>query len=118
MKHTKDQINKIAKQVLDDIGWTYDKQTSPRSWFESVEDQANQVSSQKNHPKWDEYVAILFPLWTSSFDFPPEDGWEGRNTIFLNIRDEDGEPYEISHKQARFKIIKNDKGKYEKAPIK
>ena len=116
MKHKEEAINKMAKQVMEDIGWTYNENTSPHSWFKSVDEQIEDMPSVKKHPRFEEYKAILFPKWTSAFDFPLEDEWEGRNVMFLEISDETGEPYKISHKQVRLKIIKNEQGKYEKGP--
>ncbi len=34
--------------------------------------------------------------------------------MWVKIKDETGEPYEIGHRQWKGKIIKNSKGKYEK----
>jgi hypothetical protein len=50
-------------------------------------------------------------FWTVGFDFEREAEIENNN-MFLDIWDETGEPFEISHKQARFKILKTDEGKY------
>jgi len=51
------------------------------------------------------------PYWVVFFDFEPEAEIDN-NMMMLEIDDETGEPYEIRHKQARFKILKNDEGGY------
>ncbi|WP_447636835.1 hypothetical protein [Flavobacterium microcysteis] len=56
------------------------------------------------------YKIVAF--WITSFGFPEEEGWNGTNMMFILTRDDNGEPYQISHKQAKFKILKNKDGKY------
>jgi hypothetical protein len=46
------------------------------------------------------------------FDYPEDDGWQGRNIMRVLIKDETGEPYEIGHRQWKGKVIKQDNGKY------
>lgn len=118
MKHTKEQIIETAKKVMADIEWPYDKKKGVRPVFESIESQIEHVSSVKEHPRFEEYINTFFEYWDVFLDFPEEEGWEGRNTYIIKIKDEDREPYMIRHKQAKFKLIKNGEGKYQKTPFK
>jgi hypothetical protein len=99
---------------MEDIEWSYDKQKGSSPLLYNIESQIEQVSSQIKHPKFEEYVKTLFTYWDVIFHFPDDDGWDGRNLMWVLIKDETGEPYEVGHRQWKGKIIKNANGKYEK----
>ena len=117
MKQNKQQIIEIAKQVMADIEWPYDHKRKIGAVFYSIKTQIDEVSSQKNHPRFQEYVDKLFEYWNVMLDFPEEEGWQGRNMYYIEIRDEDGEPFLIGHKQAKLRVVKNTEGKYEMLEI-
>ena len=117
MIQTEEKVIETAKQVMADLEWPYDQKEEISAVFESIESQIDLVSSQKNHPRFQEYVDKLFEFWSVFFDFPKEEGWEGRNIYIIKIRDEDGEPYQVGHKQAKLRVVKNADGKYEKLRI-
>ena len=114
MRHTKNEIELIAIKVMEDIDWTYDKINSPRALEFSIQEQIEQVDSQKNHPRFEEYVANLFPFWNVLFDFLEDDNWQGRNVMWVKVNDDTGEPYEVGHRQWKGKIVKDDMGIYQK----
>lgn len=82
MKHTEEQITKLAKKIIEDVGWTYEE-GSFVSVFENREEQIEQMSSQKDHPRFQEYIETLFPYWSVTLDFPEAEGWKGRNVMFV-----------------------------------
>lgn len=99
MKHTEKEIKDIAQLVMKDIDWPYDTIKGIRALEYTVQEQIEEMSSQKKHPRFSEYVATLFPFWTVMLDFPEDDGWGERNVMFIRIKDETGEPYEVGHRQ-------------------
>lgn len=113
MIHTESEIKAIAIKVLNDVKWIYNVSNSPRPIFKSIDNQIEDVSTQKKHPRFSEYVAKLFEYWDVIFDFPEDDNWRGRNIMWVLVKDETGEPYEIGHRQYKGKVIKNSQGKYE-----
>jgi hypothetical protein len=117
MKHSEIQIIEKAKKVLQDVGWTYEEAVPPAAIEYDIERQVAEVGSQKKHPRFQEYVNTLFPYWSVLFEFPKEDEWGERNTMWVRIKDDTGEPYEIGHRQAKFGIVKKGGGKYAKAAI-
>lgn len=114
MKLTEKQAKEIAIKVLNDIEWTFDTKKGARPLFYSIDEQIEEVKSQKNHPRFQEYVDNLFIYWCVMFDFPEDDGWEGRNVMRVLIKDDTGEPYEVGHRQWKGKVKKDSKGKYYK----
>jgi hypothetical protein len=113
MIHTENEIEIIAIKILRDVKWTYNESNSPRAIFKSIDYQIEEVSTQKKHPRFNEYVAMLFEYWLVFFDFPEDDNWKGRNIMTVKIKDKTGEPYEIGHRQYKGKVVKNAQGKYE-----
>jgi len=118
MKLSEEKVIRIAKLVMKDIDWTYETKREPTPLEHSVERQIEEVSSQKNHPRYNDYIATLSSYWAVIFQFPDDEGWNGRNVMWVLIKDETGEPYELGHKQAKFKIFKNKDGKYYTEPLK
>lgn len=112
MKHTEEQINKLAKKIIEDVEWTYEE-GSFASTFHDLEEQVERMSSQKDHPRFQEYIETLFPYWSVTLDFLEAEGWKGRNIMFVYINDETGEPYKIGHRQFIGGLQKNSNGKYE-----
>lgn len=112
MKYAEEQINKLVKKVLEDVEWTY-QEGSFAPVFISKEEQIERMNSQKDHPRFQEYVESLFPYWSVTLDFPEDDNWKGRNIMFIDINDETGEPYKIGHRQFIGGLIKNSNEKYE-----
>jgi hypothetical protein len=112
MKLTEEQVKEIATKVLTDIEWTFNRETGAVPIEKSIEKQIEEVSTQKKHPRFEEYVASLTPFWVVLFDFPEDDGWDGRNMMFVKIKDETGEPYEVGHRQWKGKVLKDSNGKY------
>ena len=114
MKLLEKEIKEIAIKVLNDIEWPFDEKFGALPIEYTIEMQIEEVKSQKNHPRFQEYVDRLFPYWSVRFDFPEDDGWEGRNVMRVLIKDETGEPYEVGHRQWKGKVKKDSKGKYYK----
>lgn len=114
MKQTEAQIIKIAEKVMEDIGWPYDSKRGIIPISFTIETQIEEMSSQKNHPRFQEYVDKLFPYWKAMLDFPEEEGWHDRNVMIISIKDEDGIAYEIRHRQSKLQLLKDAKGKYYK----
>lgn len=112
MKQTEDEVIKISEKVIKDLNWTYEE-GSIIAIFNSIEMQTEQVSTQKEHPKYQEFIELLSPYWSVTLDFPEDDNWKGRNVMFIKIKDETGEAYEVGHRQSKSNIIKNSNGKYE-----
>ena len=73
MKHTEEQIKKIAIKVLNDLEWPFDESKGVRPIERTIADQIEEVKSQKKHPRFNDYVATLFPFWDVIFDFPEDD---------------------------------------------
>ncbi|NMH28450.1 hypothetical protein [Flavobacterium silvaticum] len=71
---------------MNDIGWTYDEKSPIEPIEQTIEHQIEEMASQKNHKRFDEYVASLFPYWVIGLDFPEDDGWNGRNVNILLAR--------------------------------
>lgn len=112
MERKKEEIKRIAIKVLSDIDWPFDEKKGARPHEYSVENQIEEVSTQKSNPRFQEYVDKLFPYWDVLFDYPEDDGWQGRNMMWVLIKDETGEPYEIGHRQWKGKVLKDSSGKY------
>lgn len=106
---SKEEIIKTAQKVMADISWTFDKDSPPVAIYTSKEEIQEKW---KDFKGFEEIKDRIRSEWMVCFEFPVEDKWEGRNTIFLKIYDDTGEPFEIFHKQAKFKITKNHKGVY------
>lgn len=106
---TEAKIIETAKKVMADIDWAYDKSEPLVAVFTSIEEQFKRF---QNFKGFEENKHKIYAYWTVSLQFPKEERWEGRNTYFILIKYEDGEPYEISHRQAKFKLIKDEDGKY------
>ncbi|MCB0514951.1 MAG: hypothetical protein R2798_02160 [Chitinophagales bacterium] len=113
MKLTEVEVIAIAQKVIEDIEWLYDEEKGIRPIAYDIEAQIERVSTQKNHPRFAEYVALLKPYWSAIMDFPKDDGWEGRNMIWVRIYDDIGEPYEVGHRQFSSPLRLNEEGKYE-----
>lgn len=113
MKYTLEQIKDIAMQIMKDIAWPYDESKGIRPFECNLEQQIKDIDSQKNHPRFDDYITLLFPYWDVHIDFPADDGWGDRNMMWILIKDETGEPYEIGHRQWKGRIVKNTDGKYQ-----
>ena len=109
MKHTEEQINKLAKKVIDDVKWTYEE-GSFASIFHDLEEQYEKY---KKFDGFEENKHKIFPYWLVTLDFPEAEDWKGRNIMLVYINDETGEPYEIGHRQFRVGLQKNSNGKYE-----
>ncbi|WP_447636836.1 hypothetical protein [Flavobacterium microcysteis] len=112
MKLSEEKVIQIAKQVMKDIDWSYETKEEPVPVDYSIERQIETVRSQKNHPRYNDYIATFFPYWKVFFEFPDDEGWNGRNMMCVSIKDDTGEPYELGHKQAKFKILKKDNRYY------
>lgn len=112
MKRTKEEIVEIAVGAMNDIGWTYDESREISPFFTSIDEQMDRADSAKDHPKYEEYIATLKDYWTVGFDFPLESGI-AHNTMFLDLDDDTGKAYYLRHKQAGFKLQKNEKGEYD-----
>ena len=110
MIQTKEQIIEIAKQVMADVEWPYDQKKGVVAIFVSLEEQYERW---KNMEGFEENKHKIYAYWDVFLDFPEEEGWQGRNMYYIEIRDEDGEPYLIGHKQAKLRVVKNTDGKYE-----
>ena len=112
MKHTEQEIIELAKQTMAYIGWTYDKEEPLNAIFEDKQkeiDDARQFI--KDDAKRCQYIETLRNYWVVGFSFEPEAELE-LNKMFLEIDDDTGEPYQISHKQAVLSIVKDAKGAY------
>lgn len=109
MKHTEIQIKEIAKRVMKDIDWPYDEKKGIRPAYESKEEIIERL---KNLKIFEEIKPKIISYWSVGLDFPEDDGWGERNKMFIEIADETGVPYEISHKQYRGKLKQDTNGKY------
>jgi hypothetical protein len=111
MKMTEKEVAKIAIQVLNDIKWPYDAKKGVRPLETTLEEQYEKY---KNFEGFEENKHKVFPYWSVLFDFPEDDGWDGRNVMSVKVKDETGEPYEVGHRQWKGKVIKDENGKYHK----
>lgn len=111
MKHAAQEIILIAKQVMKDIDWGYDKNKEIEPLYKSKENQIKEYKDYKDHPNYEKITSEIKSFWTVGFDFEPEAEIE-YNSMFLEIDDNTGEPYCIMHKQASLKISKDSNGKY------
>lgn len=108
MKHTEEQIIAIAENIMQQIDFSYNTKVKIHAGFRSVEEQFKPFEGLKHA---EEYKLTLKPIWTVFFKF--EEEYEiRRDSIFLDIDDESGEPIELSHAQATFIISKDENGKY------
>jgi hypothetical protein len=110
MKHTEEEIIEIAKRVLKEIDWDYDPQKRIGAVAHPLEEYLEDF---KNVKIFEEVKHLIRADWAVSFRFEKEmDLPERMNTFFLRIDDETGEPFELSHEQARLKLVKSEDGKY------
>ncbi|WP_138432559.1 hypothetical protein [Winogradskyella algicola] len=111
MNTAEDKIKTTALKVMNDIDWGFDTSKDIECYFESFDEQVEQLKSLKNHEKYEEILASIFPIWKVFFEFESDTEIDN-NVMILKINDETSEPFQIRHKQARFDILKNDEGKY------
>jgi hypothetical protein len=110
MKRTKEEIIEIAKKVMQDINWDYDDQEEVGAFANTLEEYLQDFKKEK---KFEEVKHLIRADWTVYFDFPKRMELPKRmNSFFLQIDDETGEPTELSHQQARLKLVKSEDGKY------
>lgn len=100
---------------MKDIDWPYNIKKGPSSFETTIEEQYEKY---KKIDGFEENKHKIFAFWVTSFEFPEEEGWNGRNMMFILTRDDNGEPYEVGHRQSKFKILKNEDGKYYTEPLK
>ena len=115
MIHTKEQIIEKAIRVMHDIDWGYDinKKLNP-VLFSKEKEESNIRKYIKDEKLKQQYLLELETyrdFWSIGFDFEPEAELE-TNSMFLHIYDNTGEPFFIRHRQAGFKILKDEKGNY------
>lgn len=109
MKQTKEKVIVIAKKVMEDIQWPYDTNKVFKTTFTSVDEQ---IEKWKDLKGFDQIKDKIFAYWDIIIDFPEEENWEGRNVYYVEIRDEDGIPYKVGHRQAKFNIEKDENKKF------
>jgi hypothetical protein len=114
MKHSEKQIASIAIKVIKDIDWLFDQSKGVTPVEHTLEEQVLRLQDYKDHPNYQTAIASMFPYWCVMMDFPKDDGWEGRNKIWVNINDDTGLAYEVAHRQYEAKLRLNEKGIYEK----
>jgi hypothetical protein len=110
MKQTEEKVASIAIKVINDVGWLFDKSKGVRPLSTSLEEQYEKY---KKFEGFEKNKHKIFAFWDVIFDFPEDDNWRGRNIMWVLIKDDTGEPYEIGHRQYKGKVIKNSQGKYE-----
>jgi hypothetical protein len=113
MKHTEEQIIEKAIQVMNKIDWGYDISKELRATFNSKEEAIEEDRKYIKDEKLLEFaIENAKPdYWFVGFSFEPEAEIDN-NRIFLDIWDETGEPFFIRHRQAGFKILKDETGDY------
>ncbi|KMQ69929.1 hypothetical protein ACM39_02495 [Chryseobacterium sp. FH2] len=115
MKHTEQKIVEIARNIMHAIDWNYDRNKKLSAGFHSLEEQIKDLDKLRDSGylpiDYDVAKATLKPYWTVCFDFEPE-AEVGKNFMFLDIDDTNGEPMNISHKQFSGKIKKDSDGNY------
>jgi len=112
MKHSEEQIIEIAKNVIEDIEWPYDTSKEIRIGFTSIDEQLEKWKDLKG---FEQIKDKIFAYWNVIFDFPEDEHWEERNVYYVEIRDEDGIPYKVGHRQAKFKVEKDQNNKFYKS---
>ena len=113
MKHTENEIIAIAIATMDAIDWEFDRNKRLKATFNSKEEA---IEDDKKYIKDERLLEFAIAnakpdYWFVGFSFEPEAEIEN-NRMFLDIWDETGEPFELRHKQAKFKILKDADGKY------
>jgi hypothetical protein len=104
-----EQVMHEAIRVLDNLDWPFDDKKGARPLAHTIEEQYEKY---KNFERFEENKHNIFAFWVVLFDFPEDDGWDGRNMMFVKIKDETGEPYEVGHRQWKGKVLKDSNGKY------
>ena len=113
MIHTKEQIIEKAIQVMNTIDWGYNRNEGIRIIFESMEEA---IEDDRKYVKDEKLLEFAIENakpdhWIVFFEFEPEAELDN-NSIHLSICDDNGEPFQIRHKQAFFVIKKGEDGKY------
>ncbi|MBV7269108.1 hypothetical protein [Winogradskyella luteola] len=112
MRYSKEEIIEKAKTTMDQIGWNYNREKEITAIYEPKEKEIEEARKYINDEKiLEKYIENLRNFWTIGFDFEPESEIE-YNSMFLEIDDDSGEPYRISHKQATMNVLINEDGKY------
>jgi hypothetical protein len=109
MRMTEKDATNIGIKVLNDIEWPFDEKEGASPIAHTLQEQYDMY---KKFEGFEENKHKIFAYWTVLFDYPEDDGWQGRNIMRVLIKDETGEPYEIGHRQWKGKVIKQDNGKY------
>jgi hypothetical protein len=114
MKMNENDVVKLATKILQDIRWAFDESEGGTALEYPVEKQIEELNLIKGNSRDDVLIARLYSFWSVIFDFPEDDGWDGRNVMRVKIKDETGEPYEVGHRQWKGKVLKDENGKYYK----
>lgn len=109
MRMIDEDVAAKAIKVLNDIDWPFDLEKGVRPLQHTLDEQYEKY---KKFEGFEENKHKIFAYWHVLFDYPEDDGWQGRNLMRVLIKDETGEPYEIVHRQWKGKVLKDSNGKY------
>lgn len=110
MNLTEEKAKEEAKKAMEEIGWDYDTSQKINAGYSSKEEEIERIKldTLRKNPN---YIASLKSYWVVGFEFIKE-AEIYNNKMFIQIDDETGEAYLLSHRDASFKIKKDDDGKY------
>lgn len=106
MNLTEEKAISIAQAAMHSIDWTYDQSQPSVAVFQSKEEISERLKILDNFKDIEHKIKSI---WSISFQFPQEMELY-RNTMFVEIDDETGEPTTLRHKQATFKFVKKSDG--------
>jgi hypothetical protein len=108
MKHTEKEILELAKSILREIDFEYSTDTPLTARYNSTE---ALLKGKEDLKLFEEYKKIVKPYWTIVFDLPLE--YDARiPSVYLDIYDETGIPFELQTWQAVYKFAKSPEDKW------